>query len=134
MQEPMEADDVPAPPANWTVSTATATHLAVWYTGDGRSLMIRPVEPSASDDWAVKGLAGYGPEYPVFADGVGREEAIDVAWNVMEAVSTGDTVSPIRTETTAEDEVSTDTDSETETQTDEVDQADLTAFANDESA
>jgi len=151
---------LPDPPDDWTVSTATKTHLALYYPAAGRSLVIRPTEPPANDEWTVKGLAGYGPEYPVFADGVDREAAIDAAWAVMEAIATGETVSPIRTETTAGGEFSADDDgetgteaeteteaeieaeteteaeieAETETDTDAVDQADLRAFASDESA
>ncbi|ESS08098.1 MAG: hypothetical protein A07HN63_02117 [uncultured archaeon A07HN63] len=127
---------VPDPPDDWTVSTTTETHLALYYPADGRSLVVRPTEPPASDGWIVKGLAGYGPEYPVFADGIDREEAIDAAWEVMKGVSAGETVSPVRTEATAGDAISTEDNSEAETQTetDEVDQADLTAFASDESA
>ena len=141
---------LPDPPDDWTVSTATKTHLALYYPAAGRSLVIRPTEPPANDEWTVKGLAGYGPEYPVFADGVDREAAIDAAWAVMEAIATGETVSPIRTGTTAGGEFSADDDgetgteaeteteaeieAETETDTDAVDQADLRAFASDESA
>ena len=137
---------LPDPPDDWTVSTATETHLALYDPAAGRSLVIRPTEPRASDEWTVKGLAGYGPEYPVFADGVDREAAIDAAWAVMEAVADGETVSPIRTETTAGGDISATGDGETETEaesmaeaeseteTDAVDQADLTAFASDESA
>ena len=141
---------LPDPPDDWTVSTATETHLALYDPAAGRSLVIRPTEPRASDEWTVKGLAGYGPEYPVFADGVDREAAIDAAWAVMEAIAAGETVSPIRTERTAGDAISAtgdgeteteaeseteaETEAESETETDAVDQADLTAFASDESA
>ncbi|MFB6292702.1 MAG: hypothetical protein ABEH60_00380 [Halonotius sp.] len=126
---------LPDPPDDWTVSTATETHLALYDPAAGRSLVIRPTEPRASDEWTVKGLAGYGPEYPVFADGVDREEAISEAWEVMETVAAGETVSPIRTETTAGDAISatgdgeTEAEAESETETDAVDQADLTAFS-----
>lgn len=123
---------LPDPPDDWTVSTATETHLALYDPAAGRSLVIRPTEPRASDEWTVKGLAGYGPEYPVFADGVDREAAIDAAWAVMEAIAAGETVSPIRTETAAEGDISADDDGETETEADAVDQADLTAFGDGE--
>jgi hypothetical protein len=50
----------------------------------------------------------------------------------MEAIAAGETVSPIRTETAAEGDISADDDGETETEADAVDQADLTAFGDGE--
>ena len=139
------AEDLPDPPDGWTVSTATATHIAVCFAdGDGRSLVVRPSDPPDSDRWTVKGLAGYGPPYPVFVDGVEREDALDEAWAVMEAVVGDDSVTPMRTEATAEGdigvgdegdadaEMGTAADNESDTDGKEGDQADLTAFANDE--
>jgi len=142
------AEDLPDPPDGWTVSTATATHIAVCFAdGDGRSLVVRPSDPPDSDRWTVKGLAGYGPPYPVFVDGVEREDALDEAWAVMEAVAAGESATPVRTETAAKGNIgedSEDNESDTEadangaetddgeTEADDGDQADLTAFADDD--
>jgi len=136
---------LPDPPDDWTVSTATKTHLALYYPAAGRSLVIRPTEPPANDEWTVKGLAGYGPEYPVFADGVDREEAVSEAWTVMETVAAGETATPIRTESNAgfggaadDDERSGNTDTNNgdspadDDQNPAADQADLTTFASDD--
>ncbi|ERH00808.1 MAG: hypothetical protein J07HN6_02436 [Halonotius sp. J07HN6] len=130
---------VPDPPDDWTVSTTTETHLALYYAADGRSLVVRPAEPPASNGWTVKGLAGYEPPYPIFADGVDRAEAIDAAWNVMKTVAAGETVSPVQTESAADSDIGGDTESERgtednegDTAADEIDQADLTAFADEE--
>lgn len=127
------------PPDGWTVSTATATHISLYHAaGNGRSLVVRPTEPG-SEEWLVKGLAGYEPPYPVFADGVARAEAIEEAITVMEVIGTGESVEPLRTESTADgDAVATagddneakgDAQKEEKESDDAVDQANLTAFA-----
>lgn len=100
------ADTTPTTPAGWVVSTALPTHLSLRYRGDGRSLLVRPTDPTtasgdpdAVDTWTVKGLAGYDPAYPIFADGVTRTEAIEVAESVMETITRGDSPSPVRVST-----------------------------------
>lgn len=140
---------IPDPPEGWTVSTATPTHISLYYAaGDGQSLMVRPTDPPDTEKWTVKGLAESGPPYPVFADGVARAVALDTAIEVMDAVVDDESVEPLRTETTADgdsgvdtgdtgdtDDAGDDSDAATDSQAESeetVDQADLTAFAGDD--
>jgi hypothetical protein len=138
--------DVPEPPDGWTVSTATPTHLALYHAGgDGRSLVIVPSEPQASDAWTVKGLAGYGPEYPVYADEVAQEAALEEARSIMEAIASGETPTPLRTESLGTSGVSGESEDSHESERDQgdtgerstdegdPDQADLMTFAGQES-
>ena len=128
------ADTTPPCPDGWIVSTDLPTHLSLRYRGDGRSLLVRPTEPATSDDpdavdtWTVKGLAGYGPSYPIFAEGVSRAEAITTAETVMEIIADGDTPSPVRhsEQPAPADESTSDTPAET---ADQPDQASLSTFA-----
>ena len=93
----------PTCPAGWLVSTDQPTHLSLLYRPDGRSLLVLPTEPAtaAADPetdaaWTVKGLAGYGPRYPLFAEAVGRDEAIATAESVMATIADGEEPTPVR--------------------------------------
>lgn len=128
----------PTCPSGWLVSTAQPTHLSLLYQPDGRSLLVLPTEhtptaadPDAVEAWTVKGLAGYGPRYPIFAEAVTRDEAVATAESVMATIADGDEPTPVRvsdrgdaTETATAD---TSTDTTTADGTD--DQAALSAFA-----
>jgi len=127
----------PTCPSGWLVSTAQPTHLSLLYQPDGRSLLVLPTEPTPTADpdaveaWTVKGLAGYGPRYPIFAEAVTRDEAVATAESVMATIADGDEPTPVRvsdrgdaTETATAD---TSTDTTTADGTD--DQAALSAFA-----
>lgn len=94
---------LPDCPAGWIVSTAQPTHLSLYDLDDGRSIVVRPAKPVASpadpaaiDRWTVKGLAGYGPRYPIFVAAVSRSAAITTAESVMTAIEAGETPSPVR--------------------------------------
>ena len=96
-------DTYPDCPADWIVSTALPTHLSLLYGGDGRSVLVCPTEPAATaaepdaiDAWTVKGLAGYDPTYPIFAEGVTYTEAIETVESVMATIAAGETPSPVR--------------------------------------
>lgn len=128
------ADTTPPCPDGWVVSTHLATHLSLRYRGDGRSLLVRPTEPAttaddpdAVDAWTVKGLAGYGPAYPIFAAGVSRTEAITIAETVMETITRGDTPSPVR-----HSNQPTPAEASTSAPADNPDQASLAAFGVDD--
>jgi len=90
-------------PDNWLVNTAQPTHLSLLYRPDGRSLLVLPTEPTpttadpdAVEAWTVKGLAGYGPHYPIFAEAVTRDEAVAAAELVMTTIADGDEPTPVR--------------------------------------
>lgn len=133
-------DTTPTCPAGWIVSTHLPTHLSLWYRNDGRSLLLRPTEPAttpvdpgAIDTWTVKGLAGYGPAYPIFAEEVTRAEAIATAETVMETITRGDTPSPVRHSNQPEPAEASTSDSGSEP-TDNPDQASLSTFGVDADA
>jgi len=93
----------PTCPSGWLLSTSQPTHLSLLYRPDGRSLLIRPTEPAttaadpeAVEAWTVKGLAGYGPRYPTFAEAVPRDEAVATAESVMATIVDGDEPTPVR--------------------------------------
>ncbi|MFC7042245.1 hypothetical protein [Halonotius sp. GCM10025705] len=125
----------PTCPSGWLVSTSQPTHLSLLYRPDGRSLLVRPTEPTpasadpeAVESWTVKGLAGYGPRYPIFAEAVTRDEAVATAESVMATIADGDEPTPVRVsgQGTGTEAAATDTNA-TDDATD--DQAALTAFA-----
>jgi hypothetical protein len=137
-------DTTPTCPDGWIVSTHLPTHLSLWYRGDGRSLLVRPTEPAttpvdsdavdpdtvapdAGDNWTVKGLAGYAPAYPIFAEGVTCAEAIATAETVMETITRGDTPSPVRHSNQPEPAEASTSDTEAEP-ADNPDQASLSTF------
>ncbi|TQQ81437.1 hypothetical protein [Halonotius roseus] len=127
-------DTTPTCPAGWSVSTALSTHISLWYRDDGRSLLVRSTEPAtmsvdpgAVDTWTVKGLAGYGPAYPIFAEEVTRAEAITTAEMVMETITRGDTPSPVRHSNQPEPAEASTSDPGAEP-TDNPDQASLSTF------
>jgi len=122
-------------PEGWIVSTALPTHLSLYYRGDGRSLLVRPSEPTtapgdpdAVDAWTVKGLAGYDPAYPIFAEGLTRTEAIEAAESVMKTINSGDTPSPVRVSKQAESPDGSTTATQAEP-SDTPEQAALSTFA-----
>lgn len=131
------ADITPTCPDGWIVSTTLPTHLSLRYRGDGRSLLVCPSEPAptatdpeAVDAWIVKGLAGYGPAYPIFAEAVDRAEAISSAETVMAAITAGDDPSPVRVSDRRGAGSTTPAASEPDDPGDDTDeQAALTAFA-----
>jgi len=131
------ADITPTCPDGWIVSTTLPTHLSLRYRGDGRSLLVCPSEPAptatdpeAVDAWIVKGLAGYGPAYPIFAEAVDRAEAISSAETVMAAITAGDDPSPVRVSDRRGAGPTTPAASEPDDPGDDTDeQAALTAFA-----
>ena len=131
------ADITPTCPDGWIVSTTLPTHLSLRYRGDGRSLLVCPSEPAptatdpeAVDAWILKGLAGYGPAYPIFAEAVDRAEAISTAETVMAAITAGDDLSPVRVSDRRGAEPTTPAASEPDDPGDDTDeQAALTAFA-----
>ena len=124
-------------PDGWIVSTTLPTHLSLRYRGDGRSLLVCPSEPAPTatdpetvDAWIVKGLAGYGPAYPIFAEAVDRAEAISSAETVMAAITAGDDPSPVRVSDRRGAGLTTPAASEPDDPGDDTDeQAALTAFA-----
>ena len=131
------ADTTPTTPGGWNVSTALPTHLSLRYRGDGRSLLVRPSEPTtapadpdAVDTWTVKGLAGYDPAYPIFAEGVSRTEAIEAAESVMATITRGDTPSPVRVSTQSESPEGSTTEGSAES-SEPPEQAALSTFAAD---
>ena len=122
-------------PADWIVSTALPTHLSLLYGGDGRSLLVCPSEPLTTsadpdgiDAWTVKGLAGYGPSYPIFAEGVARAEAIETVESVMAMIAAGETPSPVRVSEQAEPAGTSATESDTEQSEASPEQAALSTF------
>lgn len=133
------SETLPDCPDGWIVNTSQPVHLSLYYRGDGRSLVVRPTDPAAApidpeavEVWTVKGLAGYGPRYPIFAEAVTRDEAVATAESVMAAIAVDDDPSPVRysdrrgsepTESSATN--ADDDDNKT------ADQAALTAFADD---
>ncbi|ERH05947.1 MAG: hypothetical protein J07HN4v3_01556 [Halonotius sp. J07HN4] len=131
------AEITPTCPDDWALSTTLPTHLSLHYRGDGRSLLVCPTEPAptATDPetvgaWTVKGLAGYGPTYPIFAEAVDRAEAIATAETVMAAITAGDDPSPVRISDRRGAGLSTSAVSEPDNLSDDTDeQAALTAFA-----
>lgn len=132
------ADTVPRCPTGWIVSTQLPTHLSLRYRGDGRSLLVRPTEPTptaddpeAVDAWTVKGLAGYGPSYPIFVEGVTHAEAITTAETVMETIAGGESPSAVRysEQPVPVDESTADTPAKTD---EKPDQASLSTFAVDD--
>lgn len=92
-----DGHDLQTPPDGWVVSTNVSHHVSYLYAeGDHRSIaLIRSPDPG-STRWNVRGLAQYGPETPLFAEHVAFERAVDVATTVMEAVTDGSEVEPIR--------------------------------------
>jgi len=132
----------PTCPSGWIVSTSQPTHLSLLYRPDGRSLLVRPTEPTpvsadpeAVETWTVKGLAGYGPRYPVFAEAVTRDEAVATAESVMATIVDGNEPTVVRvTDRRSTTEAATadrNTHDATDDETD--DQAALTAFADESS-
>jgi len=129
----------PTCPSGWIVSTSQPTHLSLLYRPDGRSLLVRPTEstpastdPETVEAWTVKGLAGYGPRYPIFAEAVPRDEAVATAESVMATIADGDEPTPVRvsdqratTESAATNTNATDDTVDGATE----DQPPLTAFA-----
>jgi len=76
----------------------------------------------------VKGLAGYGPRYPIFAEAVTRDEAVATAESVMATIADGDEPTPVRVSDQGAGAEAAATDANaTADATD--DQAALTAFA-----
>ena len=128
----------PTCPSGWLLSTSQPTHLSLLYRPDGRSLLIRPTEPAttaadpeAVEAWTVKGLAGCGPRYPIFAEGVSHTEAIATAESVMATIVDGDEPTPVRVtnQRAATEAATADTDTDDATADETGDQAALTAFA-----
>jgi len=134
------ADITPTCPDDWTVSTTLPTHLSLRYRDDGRSLLVCPTEPAppstdpeSIDAWIVKGLAGYGPAYPIFAEAADRAEAVATAETVMAAITAGDDPPPVRVSDRRGAGLTTPAASEPDDPDDDPDdpddQAALTAFA-----
>lgn len=128
----------PTCPSGWLVSTAQPTHLSLLYQPDGRSLLVLPTEPTptaadpdAVEAWTVKGLAGYGPRYPIFAEAVTRDEAVATAESVMATIADGDEPTPVRVSDhgDATEAATADTSTDTTTADGTDDQAALSAFA-----
>lgn len=90
---------LPDLPGEWTVTTNLEEHVALYDPESKRSLALYPSVGSTASHprWTVLGLAGYGPDCPVFGDGSPFEEAVETAIAEMEARDSGESIEIVRT-------------------------------------
>lgn len=83
----MTDDPIDGLPDSWTVTTHLDDHLTVLDRATGRSLLA--TAHPGRDRWRVRGLGGYGPDFPLLAIDVPFEDAVDALREEARAVEAG---------------------------------------------
>lgn len=88
--------DIPNPPDSWTIATNVESHISFSYRPENRSIVCLSMGDPTLGNWKVKGLAGYdGDHYPVFAKRESVQTAIEVAFEVMNAIAEDEEIEPV---------------------------------------